>query len=75
MGLLIHSVLIVFESEFFQHAQLSILLCQHYRWVRYSIKHVAFHRGVMKHVLKDDILADCQVVVKLPISHEVAAKA
>ena len=40
----------------------------------YTVEHGGFYRGVVVHILEDDVLANLQVMVKLPVAQVVATE-
>lgn len=69
----VHPRPVIGIAKFTEHLQLAVCMDQGKGRMSDAIKHVGLDRGVVDHVLKDDILADLQLVVKLPAAHEIAA--
>ena len=40
-----------------------------------AVEHIGLDSSIMYHVLEDNVLANLQFVVELPVAHEVTAKA
>ena len=68
----IHAVAIVLVCVLAEHLKLSIAMNEADGRMPDAVEHGGLHGGVVEHVLEDDVLADLQFVVELPITHEVA---
>ena len=73
--LLIHPIFVVGVAKFAQYFQFSVLMEHADGWMAHAVEHVRLDGCVMDHILKDYLLAHFQLMVELPIAHEVATEA
>ena len=73
--MLIHPVFVVFIAIFAQYFEFSVLVEHANSRVRDAVEHVRLHRRIVNHILENNLLANLQFMVELPVAHEVAAQA
>ena len=62
----IHAVAVVLIAEFTQHVVGSVLAEDGEGGMVYAVEHAGLHRGVVDHVLEDNLLPYLQLMVKAP---------
>ena len=70
--MLIHAIFVVFVAKMAQNFQFSVLFQHSYRWMADAVEHRCLYRGVMYHILENDMLTHLQLVVETPRAHEIA---
>lgn len=70
----IHPADIILIAERSQHFQFSISMNHSYGGMGDAIEHICLDRGIMYHILEDDVFAYLQLMVKFPKAHKVTAQ-
>ena len=70
----IHPISVVLIAEMAQYFECSVTFQHADGRMCDAIEGVRLHRRVVNHILENDLLADLQFVVKLPIAHKVATQ-
>ena len=74
-NLLIHPIFIVRIVKFAQYFQFPILVEHADRRMTHAVEHVRLDGRIVDHIFEDDLLAHLQLVVELPVFHEIATQA